>query len=312
MSGIKVCKYVYGRLRSPDLDLAEQFLTDFCMVRAERTPTALYMRGTDAEPFLHVTELGDPKFLSLVYYARSEDDLTALAKVEGASGVENVDEPGDCKRIRLKDPAGIGIEVLYGQAKFPELPMQEYKVNWGSDKKRRTDLMRVPFGPALIKCSGQGVLVTADMKRTRRWYRETLGLLCSDEIYKNEKDNLIGSFNRIDNGPEYVDHHVFFAIAGTKNGLNHLSYEERDIAPIVTGHAYLKSKGYRHTWGIGRHLLSSQVFDYWYDPWGRIHEHWADSDVLNAAKPGRQWSAEEAQRNQWGPEPPPGFAKHAS
>ena len=22
-------------------------------------------------------------------------------------------------------------------------------------------------------------------------------------------------------------------------------------------------------------------YDYWKDPWGRIHEHWADSDLLN-------------------------------
>ena len=34
-------------------------------------------------------------------------------------------------------------------------------------------------------------------------------------------------------------------------------------------------------WGIGRHLLGSQVYDYWADPWGRVHEHWADTDRLN-------------------------------
>lgn len=312
MSGIKVCKFVYGRLRSPDLDLTEQFLTDFGMVRAARTPKALYMRGTDPEPFVHVTELGDPKVLGFGYYARSEDDLKALTKLEGATDIESPDEPGGGRRVRLQDPFGLGIEVLFGQNMMEPLPVDEYKVNWGGDKIRRTELMRVPAGPAPIQRAGHGVLMTTDISKTLRWYRETLGFLSSDEIYVGDKNNLVGSFNRIDNGADYVDHHVFFAIAGAKNGLHHLSYEARDIDAIMAGHERLKSKGYRHAWGVGRHLLGSQVFDYWYDPWGRIHEHWADSDVLNASAPANLWAAEDAQRHQWGPEAPADFIRHAS
>lgn len=47
MSAVKVSDFLYGRLRSPDLDRAEAFLTVFGMARAARTNTALYMRGTD-------------------------------------------------------------------------------------------------------------------------------------------------------------------------------------------------------------------------------------------------------------------------
>ena len=47
MAAIKVTDMAYGRLRAPDLDVMEEFLTRFGMIRAERTPTALYMRGTD-------------------------------------------------------------------------------------------------------------------------------------------------------------------------------------------------------------------------------------------------------------------------
>ena len=53
----------------------EEFLTHFGMVRAARTPTALYMRGTDPAHHIHVTEKGDPKFVGFAYYAASEDDL---------------------------------------------------------------------------------------------------------------------------------------------------------------------------------------------------------------------------------------------
>ena len=65
-------------------------------------------------------------------------------------------------------------------------------------------------------------------------------------------------------------------------------------------------------WGIGRHLLGSQVYDYWADPWGRVHEHWADTDRLNAANGGNLVSAEEGLRSQWGTRPPEKFIGHVS
>ena len=60
MALIKAMDMAYGRLRSPDLDLMEEFLTRFGMTRAARTPTALYMRGTDPAHHIHVTEKGFP------------------------------------------------------------------------------------------------------------------------------------------------------------------------------------------------------------------------------------------------------------
>ena len=82
----KVTDIAFGRLQSPDLDLAEEFLLDFGMVRAARTKDALYMRGTDPAHYIHVTEKGEPKFLGLGWYAASEDDLKKAAALPGASG----------------------------------------------------------------------------------------------------------------------------------------------------------------------------------------------------------------------------------
>jgi len=69
MALIKATDLAWGRLRAPDLDTAEEFLTNFGMVRADRTNNALYMRGTDAPHHLHVTEKGDPGFIGLAFYA---------------------------------------------------------------------------------------------------------------------------------------------------------------------------------------------------------------------------------------------------
>ena len=65
MPVVKVTDIAYGRLQSPSLDEAEEFLTNFGMVRAERTSKALYMRGTDPDHHLHVTHLGPSKFVEI-------------------------------------------------------------------------------------------------------------------------------------------------------------------------------------------------------------------------------------------------------
>jgi hypothetical protein len=69
---------------------------------------------------------------------------------------------------------------------------------------------------------------------------------------------------------------------------------------------------YEHMWGVGRHLLGSQVYDYWADPWGRVHERWADTDRLNARSGSNLLAAEEALVSQWGENPPERFIRHVS
>ncbi len=53
----------------------------------------------------------------------------------------------------------------------------------------------------------------------------------------------------------------------------------------MAGHEHLKLAGYQQDWGVGRHVLGSQVFDYWRDPWGYRVEHWTDGDVFTADVP---------------------------
>jgi catechol 2,3-dioxygenase-like lactoylglutathione lyase family enzyme len=314
MAHIKVSDIAYGRLRAPDLDIAEEFLTRFGMIRAERTANALYMRGTDPAHHIHVTEKGEPKFVGLAYYADSADDLARLAKAPGALAVETIDEPGGGKRVRLTEPNGYQIEVVHGIAELPAIATKRQKLNTGeAPLSRAGELMRLPKGPSHVKRIGHGVLMTPKFHETVSWFREMLGFVCSDDVYAGEKNNLIGSFNRCDRGDAYVDHHVFFCLNHAKTGLNHLSFEVPDIDDVAMGHDYLAQFGkYEHMWGIGRHVLGSQVYDYWADPWGRVHEHWADSDRLNLANGSNLVPAEEALTSQWGEAPPAKFIDHAS
>src|SRR5215470_1482369 len=114
MPVIKVTDIAYGKLRSPDLDLQEEFMTRFGLVKSARTKNALYMRGTDPPHHIHVTEVGEPRYVGIAVHAASYEDLEKISRVEGASKIEDIDEPGGGKRVRLTDPDGYQVEVVHG------------------------------------------------------------------------------------------------------------------------------------------------------------------------------------------------------
>ena len=137
MPVIKAFDLAYGRLRSPDLDKQEEFLTDFGMVRADRTRT----RSTCAAPMRRTTSTS-PNWASRAYvgiavHAASMEDLEKLSRVDGASPIEEIDEPGGGKRVRLTDPDGYQVEIVYGMEQIDKFRSKRPPVNSGEDKYRR-------------------------------------------------------------------------------------------------------------------------------------------------------------------------------
>ena len=297
---IKVTDVAYARFRAPDLDLMESFLKDFGLTRSFRTETALYMRGTDSDHHLHITELGQPEFLGFAFNAASEEDLHIISKVEGASSVEKVYDPGGGKRVTLTDPDGFLIEIVHGMDELPELPViNQFSPNFGEIRNRQGKFVRLNFAPAQCKRLGHVVLNVTNFKATDEFYKSHFGLITSDECF-NDAGEICLAFNRVDRGKEYVDHHTLLTIPSPQAGLGHIAFEVQDINHIFLGHEFLKNNGHRHSWGIGRHILGSQVFDYWFDPFGFRVEHWTDGDLLNADTPVGRSSAAEALNVQWG------------
>jgi hypothetical protein len=221
---------------------AEAFLKEFGMVRAARTKTALHMRGTDPAHHIHVTELGESRFLSFAFAVSDPDDLRRVATLPGASAIESIDEPGGGRRLRLTDPDKHGVEVVFGIEAVPALPVARQALNLGASRPHNGELQRPPRGASQVKRIGHGVLMTSDLPRLVAWYRDTLGFLTSDEVHAGTPGKLVGSFNRLDRGETFVDHHVFFCIQGKKNGPNHLSFEVQDIDDVMIGHSHLRRR----------------------------------------------------------------------
>lgn len=301
---IKVTDIAYVRFRAPELDAMEKFLLEFGLVRAERRDKALYMRGTDPLPFAHVTETGEPGFAGLGFYAESVVDLEKLAAAYGLP-VEQSDAPGGGGIVRFTDPNGFLVDVVAGQKAPSMLPVMRNLVHNDSDTQpRRGEALRVAPGPSQVKRLGHCVINVKDFRETEAWYKERFGLVTSDEI-EIAPGAPIGAFLRCDRGAAHVDHHTLFPVGTGTPGFNHAAFEVANFDDLMAGREVLQQSGRRHEWGVGRHILGSQIFDYWRDPWGHTVEHWTDGDLFNNETPPNVVGVDQLMGTQWGPPAPP-------
>ncbi len=76
-----------------------------------------------------------------------------------------MDEPGGGKRVRVTEPNGYQIEVVWGMDKVPEIPAPRQLLNSGyAPLARKGDLMRIQKGPSRVKRIAHAVLGTPKVK----------------------------------------------------------------------------------------------------------------------------------------------------
>lgn len=113
---------------------------------------------------------------------------------------------------------------------------------------------------------------------------------------------------------------------GDRPSVAHAAFEVHDFDVQQLGHQHLTRKGYELCWGVGRHVLGSQVVsehlhfcasqcpylhspqsDYWFDPNEFILEHYADGDLVNRDTPIAKVQAGPEALSVWGPPVPEVF-----
>lgn len=299
---INVIDVAFVRFHAPDLDRMEAFLVDFGLIRSERTDDTLYMRGTDDEGFIHVTHLAEePGFAGLAFNAESADDLETLSLAEGFGDVAELGGPGGGRAVSTTDPNGFRVEVVAGRGSVGRLDVgRQLVTNDGTTTDRKGAPLRVDPGPSQVKRLGHVVLEVHDFGESEAWYKERFGLVTSDEVALKD-DSTLGAFLRCDAGERFVDHHTLFLINAGKAAFNHAAYEVANVDDLMAGHTHLTMSDRKHQWGIGRHLLGSQVYDYWYDPYDHALEHWTDGDLFNNHTPPNTATTAELMSSQWGP-----------
>ena len=303
---IKIEDIAHVRFAAPHLAAMQAFLDDFGMQTFE-AGGRLYGKGSDGRPFVHVTEPGEVKFLAVGLRAETIADLERLAAAEGVT-VDDIDEPGGGKIVRLTDPDGYGVEVVAGQSKGESsLPFADPPRNTAAAKPRFRSTVRLDSAPAHVHRIGHAVLKVRDFRVSEKWYKDRFGFLTSDEV-EAAKDVPLGAFMRCDRGDKPADHHtLFLAQLPGPLGLLHAAFEVANLDDLMLGHQHLKSKKRESAWGVGRHIMGSQVFDYWKDPFGNELEHWTDGDLFTAADPPQKQPMSALLAVQWG-SPHPMFA----
>jgi catechol 2,3-dioxygenase-like lactoylglutathione lyase family enzyme len=298
---------VFAHFERPNIKKAEDYLLDFGLVPSAKTEKDVFFRGTGPTPYIYRATLGPKaRFLGIGLSVPKAEDLQTLSKKFGVP-VEQAEGPGGGSVVHLKDPDGNTVDALHGLTPSAPLPLRApIPHNAPNQIVRINDTQRPKLEPPQVNKLGHLVLETPDFDKSVRWYMDTFGLIPSDVMCLPD-GTPVGSFTRLDRGKEPTDHHTIFIAMGLEPKVDHVAFEVVDLDAVEMGQQVMMARRYRHAWGVGRHLLGSQIFDYWRDPWGQKHEHYADGDLFDAAQPAGYHLLNREGLYQWGPDLPDDF-----
>jgi catechol 2,3-dioxygenase-like lactoylglutathione lyase family enzyme len=301
---VKVLDLAWLEFVKPDLAASERFAQAFGFTTVSRTADELQLRGTDSgAPCVIVRRGPRSRYVGAAFRATDSTDVLRLADATGAR-VEQLPESIGGIAVGLTDPSGAVVRVVADIHELAALPGQTTQVfNFGHDARRANAPQRPHREPARIQRLGHVVLQTTRYLQTLNWYLEHLGLIVSDfKYYEGQRERgPTMSFIRCDRGMTPTDHHTLAMMLGPRNRYVHSAYQVGDLDALAAGGEYLRDRGFHRSWGIGRHIEGSQIFDYWRDPDGLLVEHFADGDLFDSTlEPG--WSPMTVSGlAQWGP-----------
>lgn len=294
---------------APDLALMERFMTDFGLTRTAGTDDVLYMRGAGHQHHLHVTRRADvPRFAGAALEVSSRADLDELATFPGSSAVQESDEPGGGWYVRMTMPDGFLIDAIWGRAHAAPQALREVNpLNDHQNKPRVNRSTRVKREPCEAIRLGHFVLHVSDHDASVKWLSDRFSLLKSEFFGAPDDGPIYGTFLRFNRGKELVDHHAILVLQSDRIGVHHCSFEVNDLDAVCSAHDYLVAQGWKLDVGVGRHLMGSQIFDYWKDPFDFRVEHYTDGDVVDDTFQGIVFRGTAGETTQWGMEPPAEF-----
>ena len=262
-------------------------------------------RGRSSNPVIKVHDLAWLEF--------QKPDLVRAEAFAHAFGFTTVSRSGDQLQLRGSDPGSPCVLVRRGPTSrfigtaFIAADEVDIRRLAEANSAATRALPETIGGLAvdLVDPSGMPVRVVAGTRQLEAldWYLHQLGMIVSDFLFfPGQRDRgPTMSFIRCDRGQTPADHHTIALALGPTNRYIHSAYQVCDLDALAAGGEYLKDAGYQRSWGIGRHVQGSQIFDYWRDPEGFMVEHFSDGDMFDCTlEPG--WAPFTGSGlAQWGP-----------
>lgn len=263
----------------------ERFWRDFGITVLTQSERHLHARGCGPAPCLAWVDQGArDRFIGCAFAMTEDTDLDRYVNELGARRLPETTLPGGGQGVELTDPSGFSVWLLKGQTTLPPLAQRApvtLDTNDGMHTRRVNRMVRTPIEPAQVIKLGHVVLQTIRFEAMAQWYMRVLGVIPTDVQFLADGSPALAFF-RLDLGDTPADHHSLVLVGGIEDKYEHSAYEVVDIDALGQGHQVLRAQGHRPMWGIGRHLLGSQLFDYWKDPDGFEYEHYTDGDVFTA------------------------------
>ena len=299
---------VYGVTNSQQ---TKQFMEDFGLKTSHTESGRTYIRGSCKYSFIYCAEEAKtPGLRTIGFELASRDDLDRATKLPGASAILPFQRPGGGEYVVTEMPGGIAIELVYGNQKVEPLAVRAaLPLNEGEHKKRFNITQRPPRTTCEVMRLGHLAIGVPDPEAARDWVIKHIGMRTSDTIMvPGNKDEPIGFFMRFDHGDIPVDHHTLLLTKSSGTAaVHHISFELQDLDAVYMGHEWMQAKGHKSHWGVGRHVLGSQIFDYWWDPDGFRVEHYTDGDLFDNTVEARVVEGTNDQLWTWGPHVPETF-----
>ncbi len=299
---IKANRLAYVILQRPNMEAAAKFFVDFGLLIDRLERDTIYFRGKITDGIILVLKRGPHKYVGFGVEA-SVSDLKTLSKATGQA-IQERDDPLGGSFVELTDPDGLEVQVCNGLKSLEKVDVEIERPQWnGTDNKpRQGETVRTEITPHIVNKLGHTVISASKIKDTIEWYQDHLGMIVSDFQFVKDDPLPVVGFARFDLGDELTDHHSLGIGGAIEVGHVHTAFEVETMEDIAIGGEWLRRQGYAHSWGIGRHILGSQIFDYWREPGGEHFEHYADGDIFDQSVPaGYHYFTSKAQ-HQWGPE----------
>ena len=286
-------------LQVPDLEEAEKFYTTFGL-DVQRNGDELKLGCFGQDHIWAIIKGGaDRKKLNYVSFGIFKEDMGVFRERLANAGITPDEDTGE--QIWFHDPCGMKVELRVAAKSSPRAkrtPQPLPCTVGGRAAPFRREITQVHpqrFAHALF--------FTPDIKKTLDFYCTVLGLRISDEA---------GPIAFL-HGIYGSDHHlVAFAESPSGGvGYHHSSWDVGSIEEIGLGAMQMEEGGYTGKgWGLGRHVLGSNYFQYVRDPWNSYVEFNFDIDYIPEGmywEPNMDGPAPEDTLYLWGPGVPEDF-----
>lgn len=258
----------------PDLAEAERFYSAFGLdTRRAGDRLVLHTFG-NAFSWGVVHEAPGSKRLLYLSFGCFADDLEALRLRARRLGAPlcAAHPAGTPDGLWLRHPDGFAVQIRVAERKMPDAasvgePEQPNTIGRGRAPQRSQVTQVRPRRLAHL------LLYSQDVQRSVKFYEDVLGLRVSDR----SGDDI--AFIHAVHGS---DHHLIAAARSEGPGLHHLSWDVASVNEVGLGMVQMQTAGYARGWGVGRHVLGSNYFNYVRDPWGSYSEYSFDIDYIAA------------------------------